>query len=160
MTWEEAKDEYFRGDVSLRCLSRQLGVSERTIFRRSKAEHWFEKREQLIQKANQTLEEAAISRAKELGIEMAEQTAEHFKARVSKTVGMLAHRLDALAAAEDASPAQLRGIASTLRDIWAVGSEVHHLAFAERPPAINIALLSALPDIVRDQDYLSVGQMV
>ena len=143
--WNEAKAKYLRGSASLRQLAGFLGVSERTVFRRAKAEEWFANRQQIRAEASNVVRETALTTARVLGAELAEQTAEGFRSRTGQTVAILANRLDELAA-KSQSAAELKTIAATLRDTWAVGSQLHGLDDGRPHVLLSVGVMSMLPD--------------
>lgn len=155
ISWNDAKASYLRGEKSLRSLGGELGVSERTVFRRAKREGWTALKSRVQEKAQNLVEEAALATAACLGSEMATnalheaaraaQTATGFKVAMTSSLGRLAARLDHLAI-EGASPMELRTMASTLRDLWQTGAECHGIAGQTAQPAVQIQVLAAMPD--------------
>ena len=89
--WDAARELFFTRKVSLRKLAPMLGVSQRAVFRRTKAEQWTAKRQHLTQETADTVRAAALTRAEVLGAELAEQSAAGFKVRMGRTTALLAN---------------------------------------------------------------------
>lgn len=157
MLWSDAKHAYLKGEASLRSLGGRLGVSERTVFRRAKREQWTALKARVQEKAQNLVEETALATAACIGAEMASnalgeaakaaETANGFRVAVGASLGGIAARLEQLATLGDGvSPTELRSLASTVRDLWATGSEFHGFLAAGHQPQVSIQVLAALPD--------------
>ncbi len=142
--WNAAKEIYYRTGIPLRQIAKQIGCSERTIFRHAKQGRWFEKRQQISMEAENVVRCQAIESARLIGAELAERTAEGFRSRTSQTIALLANRLDAMAL-DGGSANEIKSIASSLRDVWTVGKELHGLG-DNRDAAVNINILAQLTD--------------
>lgn len=142
--WNAAKEIYYRNGTPLRQIAKQIGCSERTIFRHAKEGKWFEKRQQISMEAENVVRCQVIESARLLGAELAERTAEGFRSRTSQTIALLANRLDAMAM-DGGSASEVKSIAASLRDVWTVGKELHGLG-DNRDAAVNINILAQLTD--------------
>jgi hypothetical protein len=142
--WNAARETYYRTGMPLRQIAKQIGCSERTIFRHAKQGRWFEKRQQISTEAENVVRCQAIESARLLGAELAERTAEGFRSKTSQTIALLANRLDAMAL-DGGSANEIKSIASSLRDVWTVGKELHGLG-DNRDAAVNINILAQLTD--------------
>ena len=142
--WNAAKETYYRNGTPLRQIAKQIGCSERTMFRHAKEGKWFEKRQRLGMEAESVVRCQVIESARLLGAELAERTAEGFRSRTSQTIALLANRLDAMAM-DGGSASEVKSIAASLRDVWTVGKELHGLG-DNRDAAVNINILAQLTD--------------
>ncbi len=142
--WNAAREIYYRTGMPLRQIAKQIGSSERTIFRHAKQGKWFEKRQQISMEAENVVRCQAIESARLIGAELAERTAEGFRSRTSQTIALLANRLDAMAL-DGGSANEIKSIAASLRDVWTVGRELHGLA-GNLESVVNINVLSQLSD--------------
>jgi IS30 family transposase len=62
--WNAAKETYYRTGIPLRQIAKQIGCSERTIFRHAKQGRWFEKRQQISMEAENVIRCQAIESAR------------------------------------------------------------------------------------------------
>ena len=143
--WNAAKEIYYRNGTPLRQIAKQIGCSERTMFRHAKEGKWFEKRQQISMEAENVVRCQVIESARLLGAELAERTAEGFRSRTSQTIALLANRLDAMAM-DGGSASEVKSIAASLRDVWTVGKELHGLATDAPESVVSVNILAQLND--------------
>jgi AcrR family transcriptional regulator len=143
--WNAAKEIYYRNGTPLRQIAKQIGCSERTIFRHAKEGKWFEKRQRLGMEAESVVRCQVIESARLLGAELAERTAEGFRSRTSQTIALLANRLDAMAM-DGGSANEVKSIAASLRDVWTVGKELHGLSTDAPEAVVSVNILAQLRD--------------
>jgi hypothetical protein len=143
--WNAAKEIYYRNGTPLRQIAKQIGCSERTIFRHAKEGKWFEKRRQISMEAESVVRCQAIESARLLGAELAERTAEGFRSRTSQTIALLANRLDTMAM-DGGSANEVKSIAASLRDVWTVGKELHGLSTDVPEAVVSVNILAQLSD--------------
>ena len=142
--WNAAKEIYYRNGTPLRQIAKQIGCSERTIFRHARQGKWFEKCQRLGMEVESVVRCQVIESARLLGAELAERTAEGFRSRTSQTIALLANRLDVMAM-HGGLASEVKSIAASLRDVWSVGKELHGLG-DNRDAAVNINILALLTD--------------
>ena len=143
--WNAAKEIYYRNGTPLRQIAKQIGCSERTIFRHAKEGKWFEKRQQISMEAESVIRCQAIESARLLGVDLAERTAEGFRSRTSQTIALLANRLDTMAM-DGGSANEIKSIAASLRDVWTVGKELHGLSTDAPEAVVSVNILAQLND--------------
>lgn len=143
--WNAAKETYYRTGMPLRQIAKQIGCSERTIFRHAKEGKWFEKRQRLGMEAESVVRCQVIESARLLGAELAERTAEGFRLRTSQTIALLANKLDAMAM-DGGSASEVKSIAASLRDVWTVGKELHGLSTDAPEAVVSVNILAQLND--------------
>ena len=143
--WNAAKEIYYRNGTPLRQIAKQIGCSERTIFRHAKEGKWFETRQQISMEAENVVRCQAIETARLLGADLAERTAEGFRSRTSQTIALLANRLDAMAM-DGGSANEIKSIAASLRDVWTVGKELHGLSTDASEAVVSVNILAQLSD--------------
>jgi len=114
------------------------------MFCHAKDGKWFEKRQQISMEAENVVRCQTIESARLLGAELAERTAEGFRSRTSRTIALLANRLDAMAM-DGGSANEVKSIAASFRDVWTIGKELHSLG-ENREAAVNINILAQLTD--------------
>ena len=143
--WNAAKEIYYRNGTPLRQIAKQIGCSERTIFRHAKEGKWFEKRQQISMEAESVIRCQAIESARLLGVDLAERTAEGFRSRTSQTIALLANRLDTMAM-DGGAANEIKSIAASLRDVWTVGKELHGLSTDAPEAVVSVNILAQLND--------------
>ena len=143
--WNAAKEIHYRNGTPLRQIAKQIGCSERTIFRHARQGKWFEKCQRLGMEAESVVRCQVIESARLLGAELAERTAEGFRSRTSQTIAFLANRLDAMAM-DGGSASEVKSIAASLRDVWTVGKELHGLATDAPESVVSVNILAQLND--------------
>jgi hypothetical protein len=143
--WNAAKEIYYRTGTPLRQIAKQIGCSERTMFRHAREGKWFEKRQQISMEAENVVRCQAIESARQLGANLAERTAEGFRSRTSQTIALLANRLDSLAL-DGGSANEIKCIAASLRDVWTVGKELHGLSTDAPGAVVSVNILAQLSD--------------
>ena len=115
-TWSSIKTDYVIGKGSLRALAARYALSPSTVMKRAGREHWTANRALAVSTTDATMVATMAQRAEAFVNRSAEQT-DRFLTRVSESE----------AALETEDRQGLRLLASTLKDVVAVGRDTYNL---------------------------------